>query len=77
VTIVAAVYLGLMLLNVVYPSGLASPRGYFNIDWITLLVIAVIAAIGAVYLLLGRPDRNVARHVQEVREAPEAPAVVT
>ena len=47
VPIIAAVYLGLMLLNVVYPSGLASPRGYFNIDWITLLVMFVIAVVGA------------------------------
>ena len=30
------VYLGLMLVNVVVPTGLSSPRGYFNLDWITL-----------------------------------------
>jgi amino acid transporter len=77
VSIIAVVYLGAMLLNVVYPSGLASPRGYFNIDWITLVVIAVIAVIGAVYMLLGRPDRNVARNMREAQDAPEAPAVVT
>ena len=77
VSIAAAVYLGLMLLNVVYPSGLASPRGYFNIDWITLLVIALIAVVGAAYLLIARPDRNVERHLREGPEAPEAPAVVT
>jgi amino acid transporter len=78
VSIVAAVYLGAMFLNVVYPSGLASPRGYFNLDWITLVVIAVIAVVGAVYLFVWRPDRNVARHMHEVREeAPEAPPVPT
>jgi len=78
VSIIAAVYLGLMLLNVVYPSGLASPRGYFNIDWITLVVIAVIAVVGAVYLLVWRPDRNVERHLQGVSgAAPEAPPVTT
>jgi amino acid transporter len=77
VSIVAAVYLGLMLLNVVYPSGLASPRGYFNIDWITLAVIAVIAVVGAAYLFLARPDRNVERNLQGAAEAPEAPAVPT
>ena len=32
VTIVAVVYLALMLVNVVLPSGLSSPRAYFNID---------------------------------------------
>jgi amino acid transporter len=78
VSIIAAVYLGLMLLNVVYPSGLASPRGYFNIDWITLVVIAVIAVAGAVYLLVWRPDRNVERHLQGASDAaPEAPPVTT
>src|SRR5581483_2161274 len=30
---IAAVYLGLMLVNVVYPSGLSSGRGLFNYDW--------------------------------------------
>jgi amino acid transporter len=78
VSIVAAVYLGLMLLNVVYPSGLASPRGYFNIDWITLAVIAVIAVAGVVYLAVARPDRNVERHLQGAGDAaPEAPPVTT
>jgi amino acid transporter len=73
VSIVAAVYLGLMLLNVVWPSGLASPRGYFNIDWITLAVIAVIAIVGAVYLFTARPDRKVAQHGRDVVEAPPVP----
>jgi amino acid transporter len=77
VSIVAALYLGAMLLNVVYPSGLSSPRGYFNIDWITLAVIAVIAVVGAVYLFVARPDRNVERHLQTHEPPPEAPAVPT
>jgi hypothetical protein len=64
-----------MLLNVVYPSGLASPRGYFNLDWITLVVIAVIAVVGGAYLLLARPDRSVARHLHGAEPAPEAPPV--
>jgi amino acid transporter len=65
VLIVAAGYLGLMLVNVVYPSGLSSPRGYFNIDWITLLVMFVIAVVGAVYFLVARPDKKVGRHVHD------------
>src|SRR3954452_5827407 len=77
VTIVAAAYLGLMLLNVVYPSGLASPRGYFNLDWITLVVIVVIAVVGLVYLLLARPDRKVAGHLEGAAPPPEAPPVPT
>jgi amino acid transporter len=78
VSIIAAVYLGAMLLNVVFPSGLSSPRGYFNLDWITLLVIAVIAVIGAVYLFAARPDRNVERHLVDTQEEPpDARPVVT
>ena len=58
VLIIAVGYLGLMLLNVVYPSGLASPRGYFNIDWITLLVMFVIAVVGLiVFAIVARPHR--------------------
>lgn len=68
VLIIAAGYLGLMLLNVVYPSGLASPRGYFNIDWITLLVMFVIAVVGAIYFLVARPDKRVQQHVHDELE---------
>jgi hypothetical protein len=57
-----------MLLNVVVPTGLTSPRGYFNLDWITLLVMAVVAAVGAVFFLIGRPDRQVVRHVHDAIE---------
>src|SRR3954465_1575966 len=69
VTIVAALYLGLMLLNVVVPTGLSSGRALFNLDWITLLVMVVIAVIGAAYFLLARPDRKVGRHVHDTLEA--------
>jgi amino acid transporter len=68
VTIIAAAYLALMFINVVYPSGLSSPRAYFNIDWITLMVMFVIAVVGAVYFVLGRPDRGVRGHVHDERE---------
>jgi amino acid transporter len=33
VSIAGAVYLALMLVNVVAPTGLASPRAFFNLDW--------------------------------------------
>jgi amino acid transporter len=64
VTVIATAYLGLMLVNVVLPSGLASPRAYFNLDWITLLVMFVIAAVGAVFFLVARPDRQVSQHLR-------------
>ncbi len=68
VSIIAAVYLGLMFINVAFPSGLDSPRAFFNLDWITLTVIVVIAVVGAVYFAIGRPDRGVSRHVHDTLE---------
>jgi amino acid transporter len=70
VTIVAALYLGLMLINVVAPTGLDSGRGaLFNLDWITLLVMAIIAVVGAIFFLIARPDRGVAQHLHDDQEA--------
>jgi amino acid transporter len=68
VTVLAAVYLGLMLVNVVAPTGLTSPRGYFNLDWITLLVMFLVAVVGAIVFLLGRPQREISRHVHDESE---------
>jgi amino acid transporter len=69
VTIVAVLYLGLMLINVVAPTGLDSGRGaLFNLDWITLLVMAIIAVVGLVFFLVARPDRQVASHVHDDAE---------
>ena len=68
VSIVAGGYLALMFVNVVFPSGLGSPRAFVNLDWITLTVIAIIALAGALYFALGRPDRGVARHVHDELE---------
>jgi amino acid transporter len=57
VSILAAVYLVLMLVNIVLPSGLTSPRGaLFNFDWITLAVVVFLLIIGAVYFFCARPD---------------------
>jgi amino acid transporter len=65
VNVIAALYLGLMLVNVVLPSGLSSPRAYFNLDWITLLVMFVIAVVGAIFFLVARPDRDVGHHLPD------------
>jgi amino acid transporter len=62
VTVGAALYLLLMLLNIVWPSSLTSGRAVFNYGWITLLVMLIIVAMGAIYESLARPDRSVARH---------------
>ena len=72
VTIVAGLYLALMFVNVVLPSGITSPRAYFNLDWITLLVMFVIVAVGVLYLIFGHPNRGVARHLHDELEASAA-----
>jgi amino acid transporter len=68
VTIIAVAYLGLMLINIALPTGLDSPRAFFNLDWITATVMFVIAVVGAIFFLIGRPDRGVARHVHDELE---------
>jgi len=68
VCIIAAAYLGLMLLNVVVPSGLSSGRALFNLDWITLLVMVIIAVVGGLYFVFARPDRKVGKHVHDTLE---------
>jgi amino acid transporter len=69
VTIVGAAYLALMLINVAAPTGLDSARAYFNLDWITLLVMFIIAVVGAAWFLISRPDRPVSEHVHDEQEA--------
>jgi amino acid transporter len=62
VVIAGAAWLILMLLNILIPTGIGSPKGsLFNYDWMTLLVVVVIVAIGAVYSLIGRPARRITR----------------
>ncbi|MBV8196767.1 MAG: amino acid permease [Candidatus Eremiobacteraeota bacterium] len=55
VTAGAAVYLALMLLNIVWPSSLASGRAVFNYGWVTLLVMTAIVAFGALCNAFARP----------------------
>ena len=66
--LIAIAYLALMLVNVVVPTGLTSPRAYFNLDWITLAVMAIIAIVGAIYFLIGRPDKPLRTHLHDELE---------
>jgi amino acid transporter len=65
VYIVGALYLVAMFANVAAPTGITSPRGAFNLDWITLLVIALVAVVGAILFLVRRPDRLLRQHVHD------------
>ncbi len=59
VTIGGALYLLLMLIDIVWPSSLSSGRAVFNYGWVTLLVMALIVGIGAIYEAVARPDRRI------------------
>lgn len=59
VSVVAALYLAFMLINIVVPTGLTSPRGaLFNYDWITLVVMFILLIIGGLYFVTVRPHRR-------------------
>jgi amino acid transporter len=61
VTVGGALYLLLMLIDIVWPSSLSSGRAIFNYGWITLLVMAIIVGIGAIYEAIARPDREMSK----------------
>jgi amino acid transporter len=74
VTIAAGLYLAIMLINVVLPTGLTSPRGAFNYDWITLLVMFVIAVVGVILFLLAHRGKELGEHMRDDAETPAAAA---
>ena len=73
VSVVAAAYLGLMLVNVVLPTGLSSARAYFNLDWITLLVMVVVAVAGLIVFFAVHQGREIDQHMVDT-DAPRAAA---
>jgi amino acid transporter len=59
VNIIALVYLVVMFINMVLPTGLASPRGaLFNLDWVTLMVMAVIGLLGLIVYAFAKPGKQ-------------------
>ena len=73
VSVVAGLYLILMLINVVLPSGLGSGRSYFNLDWITLLVMAVVTVAGIIVYVAAHGGREIGAHIVDT-DAPGAVA---
>jgi amino acid transporter len=66
VTLIAAGYLGIMFINVIAPTGLSSPRGaLFNLDWVTLSVMFVIAVVGLLAYVVAKPWQAIGRHVHD------------
>ena len=54
VAVLAALYLAGMLADLLAPTGLDSARAYVNQDWIALVLIVVLALIGAVVFAIAR-----------------------
>ena len=73
VSITALLYLGLMLVNAVLPTGLGSARAYFNYDWVTLLVMVIVAVLGVIVFFAAHQGREIGEHLID-REAPAASA---
>ncbi|HEY1622522.1 MAG TPA: amino acid permease [Streptosporangiaceae bacterium] len=63
VSIVATIYLAAMLVNIVAPSGLTSPRALFNLDWITLVVMVIVTLVGVLLYFLAHQGRAVDEHM--------------
>ena len=53
---------------IVWPSGLASGRAFFNYGWITLLVMVAHRGVGAIYYLIARPDESTANDLHDQLE---------
>ncbi|HET7660263.1 MAG TPA: APC family permease [Oryzihumus sp.] len=64
----ALAYLVVMLINIVAPTGLSSPRAFFNYDWITFVVMVGIALVGGIYFVIARPDRALKAHLHDELE---------
>lgn len=58
------IYGVLMIINVLLPSGVSSPRGaLFNYDWLALAVVVILGLVGLAYYLVARPDKAVREHM--------------
>jgi amino acid transporter len=57
ITLGGALYLLLMLADIVWPSALSSGRAIFNYGWVTLFVMTAIVGAGALYEAVARPER--------------------
>ncbi len=71
VMIGALIYQIALLVDILLPTGISSPKAVlFNYDWMTLIVMIIIVIIGGIYYLAGRPQRRVgSRTAQEAKTA--------
>jgi amino acid transporter len=72
VIVVAGLYLAAILVNIVVPSGLSSPRAFMNLDWITLVVMIIVAIVGVILFALARGGKAIDGHLRDDAEKPAA-----
>jgi amino acid transporter len=72
VYLIGAVYLLVILVDIVAPTGLSSPRAFMNLDWITLVVMMIVLIVGAVFFLLSRGGKALEAHMRDDLEKPAA-----
>jgi amino acid transporter len=66
--IIARVYLAVMLVNIILPTGLASPRAVlFNYNWVTLVIMVLIAIVGLIVYLIAQPSKHEPHALQKAR----------
>jgi Amino acid permease len=72
VYLIGAAYLLVILVDIVAPTGLSSPRAFMNLDWITLVVMMIVLIVGAVFFLLSRGGKALEAHMRDDTEKPAA-----
>jgi amino acid transporter len=72
VSIVAALYLAVMFVDMVWPSGLSSPREFLNLDWITLVVMIIVLIVGVIFFLIAHSGKSLDEHLRDDAEKPAA-----
>jgi UPF0716 family protein affecting phage T7 exclusion len=51
---------------------LGSPRAYFNLDWITLVVVFIVAIVGVIFFLIAHGGKELSEHLRDDAETPAA-----
>jgi amino acid transporter len=69
---IGALYLLAMLINIVAPTGLSSPRAFMNLDWITLVIMIIVAIVGVVFFLIAHSGKSLDEHLRDDAEKPAA-----
>jgi uncharacterized membrane protein len=61
-----------MLVDMLAPTGLSSPRAFMNLDWITLVVMIIVFIVGLILFALARGGKEIDSHLRDDAEKPAA-----